>query len=347
MADKNLQKKSEENLEQLLKNGDKLLKDLKDYFNEGLDNITKDIEALYGRFSEQNNISKNEAMALIQGDEYKRWKMSMEEYLKKIDMTGDNALLLELNTLAMRKRINRLEALQAELTANMSILAQNEEKYITELLSNSLEESYYKSMYEEYLMKEPKALELLENNNVKLSRGQLTNALTYPWSGSTYKELIWDNAFVLTKKTKKIIAQNILSGKSISKLTDELAKTFMNGNKLNAERLIRTELAYIKGQADVLVYDKLEVKKYRILATLDNRTSPTCQKEDGNVYNIKDIKVGVNYPPFHTWCRTTTIKYREDDDKRTRLARDKNGKNVKVPLNMKYKDWLEWVNKEK
>lgn len=348
MADKkkDLQKKSEENLEELLSKGDELIEELNNYFKDGLEEITKDIEALYGKFSEENNLSNNKAVELIKGSEYKRWRMTMEEYLKKIDLTSDRNLILELNTLTIRKRISRLEALQAEILAHISLLAQDEEKYLTDLLTNSLENSYYKSMYEEYRLNNPKVMELMDKNIVKLSKEEINNVLTFPWSGSTYGDIIWDNAFIITKKTKRILAQNIITGKPIKELVDELAKTYYKGNKVNAERLVRTELAYIKGQADVMVYDKLEVEKYEILATLDARTSPTCQREDGNVYNVKDIKVGVNYPPFHTWCRTTTIKYREDNKERTRLAKNKYGKNVKVPLNMKYADWLEWVKSE-
>lgn len=47
-------------------------------------------------------------MTLIQGDEYKQWRMSMgKEYLKRIE-EGDEPLQLELNVLAMRSKINRL-----------------------------------------------------------------------------------------------------------------------------------------------------------------------------------------------------------------------------------------------
>lgn len=40
--------------------------------------------------------------------------MSLEEYLDAIDKNVDNKLLLELNTLAMRKRISRLDKLYGD-----------------------------------------------------------------------------------------------------------------------------------------------------------------------------------------------------------------------------------------
>ncbi len=90
------------------------------------------------------------------------------------------------------------------------------------------------------------------------------------------------------------------------------------------------------------MYKTLEVEEYEILATLDSRTSEICQGKDGLHYKVDEIAVGVNYPPFHPNCRTTTIKYNPDTEGRTRLAKDKDGKNVKVPFDMKY---FQWKNK--
>lgn len=339
-------KRSEQNLLDLLKNKDEILNDLSNYYDKATKDIILSIEALYGRFSEQNNLTQKEALALIKGDEYRRWRMTMEEYLEKIEKTDSHALLLELNTLAMRKRINRLEALEAEIMAHSAILAQEEDKAIGELLSNSLEQSYYKSMYDEYIAKDLDVLKLMESNNVGLSKASVDRVLRLPWSGKNYSENIWDNSYFIAKKTKSLVAKNILSGTSVDKLTKEITKAYGDTYKYSAERLVRTELAYVKGQADILTYEKLDVDKYEILATLDTRTSSICQGLDGKVFNVEDKQIGVNYPPFHPNCRTTTIRYRENKEGKTRLARDSKGKNVKVPLDMKYKEWQEWVKKE-
>lgn len=92
------------------------------------------------------------------------------------------------------------------------------------------------------------------------------------------------------------------------------------------------------------MYKTLEVEEYEILATLDKRTSAICQEKDGLHYKVDEIAVGVNYPPFHPNCRTTTIKYNPDTEGRTRLAKDKDGKNVKVPFDLKYEDWRKWID---
>ncbi len=89
------------------------------------------------------------------------------------------------------------------------------------------------------------------------------------------------------------------------------------------------------------------ISQYQILATLDSRTSWICQDMDGVIIPLSEKEVGVNYPPFHPNCRTTTIPYFEPDeiDEQfgigTRLAKDENGKYMEIPANIAYKQWKE------
>jgi len=86
---------------------------------------------------------------------------------------------------------------------------------------------------------------------------------------------------------------------------------------------------------------------YVIVATLDSRTSETCQEMDGKVFDMKDFEAGVTAPPFHVWCRSCTCPWFEDNDGE-RAARGENGETYYVPANMKYQDWKDYfVDKTK
>jgi hypothetical protein len=54
---------------------------------------------------------------------------------------------------------------------------------------------------------------------------------------------------------------------------------------------------------------------------------------------MKDYQVGVTAPPFHPWCRTTTVPYFEDNYGERAARDEKTGKTYYVPSNMKYADW--------
>lgn len=341
------QRRSEDRLLDLLGQADSVVLKLGRYYDKASKDIDKSIKSLYGQFGADNDVGSKKAQELIKGNEFRVWRMTMEEYLDKIKTTGDKALLLELNTLAMRSRINRLEALQAEILAQSAIIASKEEEVIGSFLSDSIEDSYYKNVYDEYKDKNPEALELMNRHKVGISRNQVKKVLELPWSGANYSDNIWNNSYFIAKRAQAMVAKNIIAGRSIENLSMDFAKVYGRQYYSNAKRLIRTETAYVKGQADVLTYKKLKVEEYELLATLDNRTSSICQEKDGKHYPVDEIKVGINYPPFHPNCRTTTIKYREDYGDRTRMAKDKDGRNIKVPLGLKYKEWREWIEKNK
>lgn len=75
------------------------------------------------------------------------------------------------------------------------------------------------------------------------------------------------------------------------------------------------------------------------MATLDMKTSAICRSMDGKHFPIDEAMPGVNYPPMHPRCRSTTITYRENKDGKTRTARSEDGKSYDVPLDMNYEEW--------
>ena len=88
------------------------------------------------------------------------------------------------------------------------------------------------------------------------------------------------------------------------------------------------------------------MEQYEILVTLDSYTSDICREMDGKVFSMKDFEPGVTAPPFHVWCRSTTVPYFEDDFAQVgeRAARD--GKTYNVPADMTYEEWEEKYIKE-
>lgn len=340
------EKRSAEQLIDLLKDADNVIKELKLSYDKAIFNINKSIEKLYGKFAEDNRISVNEAMKIIKGQEYREWRMSMQEYLKRIER-GEEPLQLELDVLAMRSRINRLECLQAEIIANATILAQDEDKAATEHLTDALESSYNNTMYEFYKDKDPAVLDLMNRHKVAISKDSVKEILQIPWSGSNYSTRIWKRQFNIANEVKEKVMRNILEGKSIANITREVTKKFGAEYKNALKTLIHTETAFVKSQADKEVYKKLDVKEYEFMATLDRRTSEICRTLDGKHFKVDEAVPGENYPPMHPRCRSTTIRYKpEKYDTHTRMARDKDGKNIKVPLGMKYDEWKKWVDSD-
>lgn len=98
------------------------------------------------------------------------------------------------------------------------------------------------------------------------------------------------------------------------------------------------------GRSDIDCYERDSVEKYQILSALDSKTCDICGELDGKIFPVKNAVIGVNFPPFHSGCRCTTVPYYDDspENNLTRIARDPNtGKNIYVPGSMTYKEYKE------
>ena len=129
-------------------------------------------------------------------------------------------------------------------------------------------------------------------------------------------------------------------GRDPQKAIDNISKK-MNTSKVNASRLIMTEEAYFSSAAQKDCFQDLGVEQYEIVATLDSHTSDICQNLDGQVFPMKDFEPGVTAPPFHVYCRSTTVPYFEEDFGQVgkRAARGEDGKTYYVSADMTYKEW--------
>ncbi len=89
----------------------------------------------------------------------------------------------------------------------------------------------------------------------------------------------------------------------------------------------------------MLAYEELDIEKYRFIATLDKRTSVKCQEMDNKEFEVHKRKMGINYPPLHPNCRSTTVAVFEDEDIENlqRKARDKENNPILVPQDMNYR----------
>ncbi|MEZ3517019.1 MAG: minor capsid protein, partial [Lachnospiraceae bacterium] len=151
---------------------------------------------------------------------------------------------------------------------------------------------------------------------------------------------IWGNKEKLISEVHREITQDIILGRDPQKAIDNISKK-MNTSKVNAGRLIMTEEAYFSSAAQKDCFQDLGVEQYEIVATLDSHTSDICQNLDGQVFPMKDFEPGVTAPPFHVYCRSTTVPYFEEDfgQVEKRAARGEDGKTYYVSADMTYKEW--------
>jgi len=319
-------KKSQETIE----------KELARYYARSLAEIQKDIQALYGRFAADNHLSQVEARKLLQGQEFREWRYTIQEYVKQIN-AGNTGLLKELNTLAMRSRISRLDKLYSDTVMELDSLGRKISASMRKFLSDAYKDNYFQSCYEigrTVGLKSPR---------VVVSRKSLEDVLRDRWSGKNYSERIWKNQKLLGQTLKQEMVTAVHRGESVEVISKRIAQR-MNVASSNATRLVRTELNYVENRAALDSIRASGMDYYRFIATLDNRTTPICREHDGRIVSVEEASPGDNLPPLHPNCRSTiagSLYGPEDGHKQEgkRIARDEKGRNYYVPADMTYSQW--------
>jgi SPP1 gp7 family putative phage head morphogenesis protein len=315
-----------------IKDCNNLAKELEHHYKLANKEIEKEINNLFEKYAKDNQLTYAEATKYLTGEEFKEWRTDIKGYLKMIEDNPE--LLLELNTLAMKSRITRLEALQYEVDKQLNKLAITTEKETEELLTDTLKDNYNRNIYN--ISKKTGFLANFSGINNKT----IERILSYEWSGNNYSGRIWNNKQQLSKTIKEEIIQMLIRGESSKKVSQRVA-TRMNASYKNAVRLVQTEHSYVMEQANKITYEDLKIEKYQFLATPSERTCDVCGNLDLKIFNVKDMISGKNCSPMHPSCRCTSLLYYEDEDDEnsTRFARDKNGKRIEIPSNMTFNEW--------
>lgn len=306
------------------------------FFNQAQKELQDEIELWYSRLANNNGVSMSEAKKLLKGKKLKEFKWDVEQY---IQYGKDNALngqwLKELENASARYHISHLEALKIRLKQTIEKCYHNYGLMAKKAVGNSYTTALYKTAYTiQYGFG-------IGVNVAGVDERKLEKIISKPWAvdGKNFSERIWDNKEKLVNEVHQSLSRNIMTSGDPKLVIDDLAKK-MNTSKANAGRLIMTENAYFSSLAEKDELNDLGVEEYEIVATLDERTSDICQGMDGMVFKVSEFEPGVNAPPFHVNCRSTTVPhFNEKFDLGKRAARDQDGKTIKIPADMKYPDW--------
>lgn len=319
--------------------GVKAYADIERQYKEAQKQLEGQIARWYQRFATNNGISLAEARQYLKGADLKEFKWDVQEYIK---YGQDNALnsgwMKELENASAKYHISKLEALKVQTQHSLEVMYAKQFGTMHGALSDAFESGYYHTAYE-----------LQHGFNVGwdiagLDQAQIEKVLAKPWAadGYNFSERIWGNKNKLISEVHNELSRNIMLGADPQKAIDSLAKK-MNTSKNNAGRLVMTEEAYFSSAAQKDCFESLGVEQYEIVATLDSHTSDICRSLDGKHFPMKDYQPGVTAPPFHVYCRSTTVPYFDEQfDIGERAARDEETrKTYYIPDDMNYQEWKE------
>ena len=280
----------------------------KDTFKE----LEKDIMTLFQRYADDNKLTYSEAIKYLTSKEFYEWRMDLSEYIELIEKTSDEKLLLELNTLAMKSRISRLEQLTYQVNKQLNKCFTYSNDIVKELLEKSVVNAYSdsaKNVNYAYGMEATKSI----------AKERVTKILMEPWSGANFSESIWSNRDKLAGVVRNELTKGIYQGKSSQRICNEISKR-MEGSKDDIMRVVKTERSHAVNKAKLEQYKDTGFEYYKYKAAIgQDRTCERCRKvhkeSEKEPIKLSEAVEGENFPPLHPNCRCTVVPYMKDDKK--------------------------------
>lgn len=310
-------------------------------FDKAERQIQAQIEAWYARYASNNGITLAEARKQLSAAELKELQWDVREYIKYGQENAMNQQWMkELENASARFHISRLEALKLRTQQSLEVAFGNELDSLDNMVKRLYQSGYYHTCFE-----------VQKGFNIGWEIGQiderkLQKVISKPWAadGKTFSDRVWQSKTTMVNELHQQMTRTIIQGKAPDEAIKSMTKYLQNKTKnakYNAGRLVMTEQAFISSAAQKDAFNDLDVEEFEIVATLDSHTSDICREMDGKHFPMKDFQPGVTAPPFHVWCRSTTVPYFDDEWGRSgeRAARGEDGKTYYVPADMTYPEW--------
>lgn len=307
---------------------------LLDAYRVALREIKKDLESFFSKYAKENKVTYAEARRRLVSAEMKEFKSTVKMWLDYARQNGWNRVYIQyLEKLLNMKYITRLEMLEADIRYQIELIENNKEKNIKDLMEINYLASYY-VRYHDFATGAEMSVRF-----DTIDAHTLAQAVAKKWDEGNYSTRVWNDRNRLVKAMATILPQSFSRGLNVNKLGDMLAKE-LNVSQNRGRTLARTEINNICNQADLAVYRAAGIEKYQFVATLDLRTSEICRSMDNTVHEVSQARTGINFPPLHPNCRSTTVAYYEDLQDLERVAKDSEGKNIRVPRSMSQEEWI-------
>lgn len=300
--------------------------------------LDKEINKIFDKFQRDYGLSESDARRTLKT---MKTEKNLAELRRILEARPNNPniqrLLADLDSPAYTYRMKRLERLSDDLDLMRSSIYLSEKQGSDDFYGDLMKDSYYKATFD---LQQQTGLAYSFSD---LPETEIKRLKAFKWTGEGYSDRIWSNTGALASSVKDELLVSLMTGRSTRATAQAIAERF-EVSKGKARRLVRTESAFFHNQMELLSYEDAEIEKYKFVAVLDKRTSHICQQHDNKVYNTDEAVPGVNYPPLHPWCRSTTIAHDDDIDysKLERRARNpETGKVEYVPADMTYDEWYD------
>ena len=280
-------------IDKIEKNQEKFLKSISDEYDKALEDIEKEINRNFLKYSKDNLLTISELMK--KSDKFDVIKFN-DKVKKYIERGVFDKSMNDLSLYNLKMRVSRLEFMKAKIEFEVDKL--------TDRLKSEYEEQLRKDTIEEY-----KRQSGILEPHIDYSTNTVAVIVNSSFYNANFSQRLWGNGESLKSIINTTVNRLILQGVHPDKMISELRKLF-DVSYSEARRVLITESARVQGDVQLDSIEQAGFKSYIYIA--ERRACVICGSLNGKVFLVKDKEVGLNMYPMHPNCRCRIAPYEDE-----------------------------------
>lgn len=281
----------------------KVIKDVNVEYKKKLKEIKYEIADFYAKFGKDDVLDYSKITSKLDDKDFNTMIRDWDKFVKKYpDMERYRDIRMNYY------KLDRLQGLSNRIALHVAELGKTEEEMLKGTLRGTFKKAF--NNITNLFKKQGKVSRDIE----PLKDKRIDALIKQKWLDvNNYSDNTWKNKAKLQNYLDKTLITDMATGKTYDEMYKNLAQQ-MDVSFSDAKRLIHTEMAHVQNMAHLEGIKKADFNGFKIVATLDSRTSSICRGKNGKTEYVKDYQVGVTAPPFHPYCRSTIFGVDKDEE---------------------------------
>ena len=257
--------------------------------------FTKELLAFYAKYALDTGLSIQEVKKKADEFDVLAFRDKAKQYVERKDFSDEANKALKLYNLSMK--VSREQLLKQQLDLIVKNSGSDLQDKIEEKLVDAVDREVERQAH-------------ILGENVKIDDTEVKAVVNSNFKGVNWSTRLWQDMAVVQKEVERTTSNVLLRGRHPNEYIKDFKKQ-TNTTTYNASRLLVTESARVQAESQKLTYLKElgEDGEYKYVAKIDKKTSKICHSLNGKVFKVKDMIPGINAPPMHPWCRSTTVPH--------------------------------------
>lgn len=261
---------------------------LEETYRASVKRMQGQIDDFYLRYATDSGLSRLEAHKTIKNFDVPAWADKAAKAVADKDFSPETNRWLK--TYNAKMRISRVELLKAEIELELIKLSQEE---------NALLNQHGIDIAMDELKRQAGIL----GNSASGSPQRIQGVVNADFYGATFSDRIWKDGEAMRGEIFKSLNRIYTDMTGYREERNRLMQKF-NSHEYEAMRLLKTESARIRSDAELIAYKDHNATHYIYVA--EEGACEVCAKLNGKAIKIKDGEIGISMPPLHPNCRCST-----------------------------------------